>query len=394
MRWTDLVTLRKSSALGSFATDSFLPIRYGRTAGTCARMNAAGTRWLWADHAVDGVDEVRLSGEKITGWIFANEIDASGRAIAVITLTEKADAGAELFATGRGKPGLTNPADVACDALSLSASDMPKFRAECARRGYIAAGSITAPVTRQSLARSIAASFGAIFTPGLLIAFPDLSAPVAIEPGAIYTSGAPVGEIVASFDFADGEPRQTVTLRTRVGDAEAVSLEWVQSQRVAEAIGKLIAIERSGQLWAFEFLRRSTARLSAGAAVSFTLAPFGAKSALVTESAFDFDQTSGTAEFRMTGATTATLVHQSARFDPDAGGSVTITRVGDEVQLVVLDEDTGAPLSNAKCTLDARMTRYTDAGGRVTFPAYAVDDGLPHSVLVEQSGRPSFTISL
>jgi len=394
MRWTDPIILRKSSALGSFSDDAYLPIRYGRTAGKCARMNAAGTRWLWADHAVDGVDAVKLNGLKITGWVFANETDTSGRAIAVITLTEAADAGAELFASGRGKPGLSNPADVACDALGLDAGQMPKFRAECARRGYVAAGSITQPVTRQALARSIAASFGAIFTPGLLIAFPDLSAPVAVDIGAIQTVGAPVGEIVASFDYADSSARQTVTLRARAGDAEDVALEWVQSQRVAIAVATALAIERSGQLWAFDFTRRSTSRLNAGAAVSFELAPFGSKSALVTESAFDFTQTTGTAEFRTSAATSAALVHQSAKFDAEASSGVTITRVGDAVELLVLDQDTGAPLGNAKCTLDARMTRYTDAGGKVTFPASAVDDGLPHSVLVEQAGRPSFTIAM
>lgn len=87
-------------------------------------------------------------------------------------------------------------------------------------------------------------------------------------------------------------------------------------------------------------------------------------------------------------------MHQSARFDPDAGGSVTISRVGDNVELLVLDQDTGAVLSNAKCTLDARMTRYTDAGGIVLFPASAVDDGLPYTVRIEKPGMASFDISV
>ncbi len=392
MPWSDPIQLRKSSALGSFATDAYLPIRYGRTAGQCARMNARGTRWLWADHAVDGVDSVRLDGLKITGWVWANEIDASGRAIAVITLTEAADASATLFAIGRGK-SMANPADVACDALGLSASAMPEFRAACTVAGYIAGGSITEPVTRQTLARSIAASFGATFTPQRLIFFPALTDALQIDVAAIQTSGKPAGEILALFDYADGEHQQSVTLRARAGEQQEVTLAWVQSQRVAIAAATALAIERSGQLWSFDFAKKSSERISAGAAVKFTLHPFGARSAIVTQSAYDFGVTTGTAEFRMPGATTATLVHQSARFSADSASTATITRVGDSVELLVLD-DTDVPLSNAKCTLDARMTRYTDAGGKVLFPAFAVDDGLPHSVLVEQTGRPSFTISL
>lgn len=393
MKWTDQITLRKSSALGSFSADSYLPIRYGRTAGKCARMNSRGTRWLWADHAVDGVDEVRLDGLKVTGWGFANEIDASGRAIAVITLLEPSSAESELFASGRGKPGLTNPADIACDALGLSASDMPKFRAECATRGYVGAGSITEPVTRQSLARSIASSFGAVFTPSALLTFPAITNAVAVECGSIETDGLPPGEILASFDFADGEPRQTVTLRTRAGDAEEVSLEWVQSQRVAIAIATAIAIERSGQLWRFDFTRKSTQRINAADAVKFNLAPFGPTSALVTESTFDLVGTTGSAQFRTDRATSAALVHQSARFSAEAESAASVTRIGDEVEINVVDEN-GKAISNAKCTLDSRMTRYADAGGRVRFPASAVDDGLPHTIKIESEGRETFELTL
>jgi hypothetical protein len=87
-------------------------------------------------------------------------------------------------------------------------------------------------------------------------------------------------------------------------------------------------------------------------------------------------------------------VAQSSKFDPDAGSSATITRTGDELQITVLDPDNDAPLSNAKCTLDGAMTRYTDAGGRVTFPAYAVDDGRQHTIRVEADGRAPFDVSL
>lgn len=390
MPWSDTIPLRKSSALGSFGADVYLPSRYGVTAGLCVRLNAAGTRWLWADHACQAVDSVRLDGLRITGWVWANEIDASGRAICVVTLTEKPKGDASVFATGRGKIGLSNPADVARDALGITEL-MPEFRSECARRDYIAGGSIAEPVTYQSLARSIAASFGAKFTPAKLIFYPDASTPIAADIGAVQSVDKPAGAITANFDFADGSARQTVTMRTGPGDQEYADLTWVSSQRVAIAVCGALSIERSAQKWTFDFTAKNK-RVKAGDAVSIAVHPFNA-TATVTAATWLSDST-GTAELTTNAATVATLVHQSAKFDPDAGGDVTIERIGNNVRLLVKDQDTGAPLSNAKCTLDERMTRYTDAAGAVTFPASALAEGVPHSVLVEQDGRPAFIISL
>ena len=280
---------------------------------------------------------------------------------------------------------------IARDALGVS---MAKFATDCARLGYIGGGSITEPITRQSLARQIADSFGAVFTPtsGIVFADPDYS-PVTVEPGPIRSQGKPAGEVVASFDYADGQPQQTVTLRARAGDSEQVSLPWVQSQRVAVMVAKSLAIERSGQLWQFEFTKK-TNRLSAASSVAFSLAPFGARTGIVTASTYNFSDTTGAAQFRTNAATTAELVHQSRRFGADSASSTTIERVGDEVNLYVRDPDNDLPLSNAKCTLDGRMTRYTDAAGLVTFPASAVDDGLPHRVKIEAEGRQAFEIAV
>lgn len=388
LSWNDQIQLRTASALGSFSSNDYLPIRYGRTSGRCVRINARGTRYLWADHAVEVITEVRLDGSKITGWVWANEIDATGRAIAVVTLTEAADG--EVFAVGRGKAA-TNPADIACDALDLDPFAMQEFRATCDVRDYVAGGSIIEPVSRQSVARAIASSFGAYFTPGKLIFFPGASS-VAADIGPIQTEGKPYGAVTAAFDLADGSPQQTVTLRAADGETEQVTLEWVQSQRVAISVAKTLAMRSSGQLWVCQWLRKGS-RVSAGDNITVNVAPFSAV-AMVTQSAYDLTTSSGAAQFREGSATTATLEHQSARFANDAASAATVTRVGDEVEIIVVDQENGLPLPNAKCTLDGWMIRYTDAGGVVRFPASAVDDGRDHRVFVESNGRPDFEITL
>jgi hypothetical protein len=86
-RYTGLAPLRTTAALGDFAETRTLPQVYGRVTLEPVPMNTSGTAWVLADHAVQGVDSVSVSGAPFGAWSFANERDPVGRPIAVLRTT-------------------------------------------------------------------------------------------------------------------------------------------------------------------------------------------------------------------------------------------------------------------------------------------------------------------
>ena len=81
-----------------------------------------------------------------------------------------------------------------------------------------------------------------------------------------------------------------------------------------------------------------------------------------------------------------TIIQQSEAFDPETYAGVSVDTVGDN-RVLTLDNTDGSPIVGAAVTLDNAITRYTDASGRVSFPASSMPVGQHTLSIVTTDGR-------
>lgn len=393
--------LRDTSAWGGYREAVPIPHRYGQASGVLLQYNASRTEFAWAGHAVLSIDEVLVDGLPVGDWQWRNAVDAQGLPVAIVQFGQPQDEGAQLLARGRGKRHprtgelMTSPADVVADVLALAGQpvtdgEMADFRRACSAEGLDVGGSIDQADSAQSIVRAICESIGAIFcadTPGRCRIWPSAAAPApraTVRSGELQatTSAADLAnDLTISYAHEDGTPRATVRLEAPDSIATysrrpaTLEARWVTSARVAAAVGQRLLQHRARPTWQMTVELARTVRVGESIAIAHPAAPIGGIFVVLSREV-DLDSGRVTASFvaPVGDMPAVRLVAQSAAFDTVQYDGVTVETRGTE-RVLTLREENRAPIVGAEVTLDGTLRRYTDAGGRVSFPVAAMPPG-------------------
>jgi len=414
--WTDDLPLRTNADLGIFRDVVPLPWRYGRNvAGKCVRLGATGKRWLWADHASSRIASVAVDALPYDGWQWRNETDADGNAITVIETVDALEEGADVVATGDGAMDalsgslMTNPADIVGDicrrgGITIDRGDLAGFRVECHARLLEISGSITGGSLQSALV-GIADSIYAVFSrslPGLMRLRPRSSPTVTIRAADTPVGSASRDGIATRlrirYALEDGKPRASMELRAAAVEAlrgqvvAEVTLPWVTDARVADDVGGRILGDRARPRYTVRAARQQR-RIVPGEVVTASVPALDLSGpALVTASAIADRGSTPTLELASGAAPAIDIVSSSIAYTPEQYTGATVTTQGND-RVIVITDNTGAPLAGAACLLDGATTRFTDGAGKVAFPLSLMPPG-PHTIYVTASGFDPFTLTV
>lgn len=402
--------LRTTAVWPGFREPVAIPHRYGQTGGRLLQYSQDRRVFVWADHAVAGVDAVLIGGQAVGNWQHRNGTDATGRAVAFVEFTQPVEEGADLVARGRGKLGagglMVNPADVLADILTSIAGrpaiDLSDFRGACAAAGLEVGGSLERPETLRAVVRSLCASIGAVFSDGRAFLWPD-DAPTGgwrigaeVEIDAALQQDTLANDLTLRFAAEDGQPRASVRVeapdsvaaygrRERLEDAP-----WLASPRVAIAVATRALQQRARPAWSVGTgpIER-VLRIGDVVALDHPTLPVQA-SAVVLGRELDAQDGSTRVRFELPvgDAPAVRLVSQSAALDVQQYDGVAIETVGSE-RVLTLREADGRPIVGAACRLNDNITRTTDGAGRVSFPASAMPPGV-HVIQVRTADGREF----
>lgn len=405
--FTDPLPLRTTAAWAGFRAVRVIPHRYGETAGELIQYDQARQLFVWSDHAVQAIDSVTVDDQNATGWRWYNGADSTGKPVGFVEFSQPVDAGATPRAAGRGKLHrttgrlITNPALVLADVLITIAgmpyadADLDDFRAECERLGIVAAGSISEAGTVQTTLAGICAGVGAAFgvtAPGLARVFPGgaldsyVAATIAppIEVNTVCALESLATELAIDYAYADGQPTASITIDAP--DAVAtygrrplrIGARWVGNVRVAYQLAERILQWRARPRWTLS-ATSIRARIKPGQtiAVAHPHAPFAGQ-AIVQSATYDAptERSAVDATYAVGALPRVRLIQNSAQHAADQYAGATIQTQGSE-RVITITDQAGKPLANAKVVLDGTTTRYSDAGGRVSFPVDLMPRG-PH----------------
>jgi hypothetical protein len=400
--------LRTTAVWAGFREPVPIPHRYGVTGGRLLQYSQDRRVFVWADHPVAGVDVVLIGGQTVGNWQHRNGTDSTGRAVAFVEFDQPVEEGADLIARGRGKLGagglMTNPADVLADILTSIAGrpaiDLSDFRGACAAAGIEIGGSLERAEVLRAVVRGLCASIGAVFSDGRAFLWPA-GAPTGgwriggdIELDASMQLDALANDLTLRFAIEDGGPRASVRLeapdsvaaygrRERVEDAP-----WLVSPRVAIAVATRRLQQSARPSWSVGTgsIER-VLRIGDIVALDHPQLPVQA-SAVVLGRELDTEDGSTAVRFVVpVGDVPAVrLVSQSAALDVQQYESVTVETIGSE-RVLTLRETDGRPFVGASARLNDAITRFTDGGGRVSFPASAMPPGVHVIVITTADGR-------
>lgn len=270
MKYTDPVPLRKSTAWGTYQSDDYLPLVYGRVRATPLRYRADEYRLLLADHAIQGVDAVTLRGAAYSAWTLSQETDATGHPVAVLNVQHRADPG-DWAVTLRGKQHpdtgilLDRPDQILADLLGricgisqVNAERLDDLRTLGDLIGPVG-GVISEPTSLQSTVDEICAGCGLAWGPtvsGLALLWPP-TVP-ALEPAyriedtltpslSAATDEADLATLLRldyARDWSTGDCSASLVAEAtdamaRLGMIEArLQATWLQSHGAAEALSR------------------------------------------------------------------------------------------------------------------------------------------------------------
>lgn len=413
------IPLRSSSVWAGYREAVPIPHRYGSASGSLIQYNAERTQFVWADHAVQSVDEVLVGGQVVGDWVFRNTVDSTGHTVAMVEFGQPQDEGVTLLARGRGKMhptdgrAMLNPADVVWDVLAnlagrdVTTAQLSEFRRDCEREGLEVGGSIDSGDSVQSIVRAICESVGAVYCadmPGLCKLWPGTTPP----PRATITEGtltAKAGlddittELIIQFAHEGNQPRGSVRMDApdavaRLGlRSDTLQAKWLASARVAVSVGKRLLQQRARKQYEIRFQSSRSLSVGDGIALNHPNSPAnGTHMVLARETNLDTGASVATVRAPVGDAPVVRLVNQSGAFDPAQYANATVANAGSDRILTLVEQD-GRPIANAAVQLDGGITRYTDSAGRVSFPVSAMPAG-EHTLSILTTDNRTLTMTV
>lgn len=411
--------LRTSAVWGAFGEVQVIPHRYGRVRGPALRYDNSARRYVWADHASNGIIEVYVDGQRSSGWAWRNMQDVTGHAVTMIELTMPTTGIVE--SVGFGKVDsvsgslLTNPGQIIADVMTSiagrSAPDTTWLTYEAAKLGIVCAGQIDEAQTIQSAIGAICESVGATFSP-------RARSFARVYPGGLYEGGSASAEsgwtidlahvdsaatsiagivnaVTIRFDYRGREASRTIELDcpdsiTRYGRRErTIEARWIADAHVAYAVAERLLTWRAEPGWQFKAsdISHDIRALSVVHWDGITALP-EPESAIVVASLYDPMARKSEIEFeRLTQAGAAIrLVRQSSTIEDQQVTHAAIQTAGDQRRIKLTNPD-GSPLAAATVLLDGTITRTSDEGGYVSFPINVTPPGIHTLKITDTAGN-------
>jgi len=403
---SEALPLRTTAVWGEYREAKAIPHRYGECGGAMLQYDRQRTQFVWADHAVQSVDEVLVGGQPAGNWVWRNTTDSTGQPIALVEFDQPVDEGVDLLARGRGKLHPTrgtlieSPADVLWDMLTniagrgLAESQFAEFRAECEQAGIIVGGSLqdSAQAARGAavdLCRSIGARFApdarriAFLWPGGAAATASLAT---IEPPHVLEARQQhadiVTELTVRYRFEEGEPREALAVEApgvvaRYGRRPAEHVApWISSARVALSVATRLLQHQARPVWsvAINGIEREL-RIGDKVTLDHPVLPLGGEHRVIgREYDAELKRTAVSIAVPVGDTPAVSLVRQSTRLTPERYAGVSVDTRGTQRLLTVYASD-GSPAAGAAVVLDGAVTRIADGAGRVEFPAAVMPVG-------------------
>lgn len=412
---SDALPIRSVAALPAWRAEAggrYLPWVYGRATLSPVPIDAAGLEWLVADHPVVAIERVIVGGVETQGWQLVQRLDGTGRAVAVLRLTQAPPSGHAPAVTviGRRHPVsgivLEHPADIAADLLrqcgwSTAADAFQGLRD--AWPGLALGLVIDNPIRLREALGGVMEPLGAWWRtdppragrrlPGAPVV--EIDAALADHIGARAESAqlATVAHVRYAHDWATGAARGAMTLVApeavrQFGELETtIDLPAVRTARDALAVGSVRLARLARPLWQIDATVPARVVVSAGDTVQLAHPRVPAGAALVLATSFG-DSRSITAELSVGEVPRIELARRAQALDADTADNR--VRYRDGVATFRVTDDYGAPLAGATVTLDGQQTRETDRGGQVQFKTAQG----PHTLTVFAHGFAPFVLEV
>lgn len=391
---TDPIPLRRSTDLPTYRGARVLPWVYGRVPLAPVPLDDVGRDWLLADHPIVAVDWVSVDGDRSQGWNLIHRLDDTGRAVAILRLTQPVEPDADLYAqvVGARHPvtgaALEHPADIAEDILTRCGWTVPADAFRTLRDDFpgLPLGLvIDQTATLRATLSTVIEPLGAVWTArpwyasravaNTAHAVANLVTVETIEASSARAELATLARVTFARDWSTGQPRQSMTLRApeaveRYGEIWVdLDLPAIRTARDALAIGSARLAELARPRWAITATadaRVLTVAPGQGLAIEHPWMPPGI--ALVT--GVDRDRQRGMLSVSATmpagPAPRIDLVRRGAALDAAASEPLSVTW-RDGVATFTITDQAGNPMAGAAVTLDGAVTRNTDRAGRVQF---------------------------
>lgn len=407
--------------LGDFADDRVLPHRYGDLRDTrFALVKLSDVLWFAADHAMT-ITDVQIDDVSIVAWEQVNQGDADGNVWTAVLLGAPAPPNSSITASGLGKLDATsgalieNPADVMRDVLVLAgrSETFPMLRAECAREGYTAAGTLDLLKSIRAWLDEIAYSFGAIWTPTAGRLFPttlhrgpvltyDQANAENFDVNATLEDSCDLLRVSYNFNLSTDRAQKYVQLSARPyrygGVPVEVALKWTRKPSDAETIGRRMLQRMGGRLYTVKLTtsdtstrpgewRRFDGHLEWPTDDADPVGMVLAVSVTPNQHAAQVEL-----EVILDPPTVAVTAHSIA-IPPGVGAAVDVSIVGNEATFGVTDQN-GSPIIDARVSLDGGAPKKTNAQGKVTFTIVPATPARRHELAVEAPGFTPFILDV
>lgn len=396
---SDTVPLRDTSAWPGFDAIEIIPRVYGRATVKPLRYNEAGTLYVVADHAIAGVDAVRVGGQAIAGWKAYNGADQTGHGVAFLRLSAPLQSGDEIAADVRGLDG--NPAAIVADLYPRAA--LPEFAIYCRNHRLELGGVLAEKMTVRAALSFALEQVGAAWSaglPGFALPFPPpADGPLAATLGPLDVSNWTVEcalenlftrvTVPFDYDYAAGKARQSITLVAKSakilhGERTAeLALPWVKSSRQAIATATAWLQWRARPKWVLTgsiSVQHRSLQPGSLISVSHPRLPVSGEYVLTNvDPGYGSGAVSITAEALPGLIPIVSIETVGKRFDPPSDG-LNITYENGVATLVIVDPN-GSPVRDAAVVFDGKNGK-TDITGTVSFKA---DPGV-HAVVINAAG--------
>lgn len=392
---SDDLPLRLTTAWGNYETTSAIPLVYGQCVLSPVQYSQDRTLWCMADHAITSVERVRRDGQDSFAYAWRNEVDTTGKTVAVLELSDALADGERIEVKLTGKP-LTNPADIMADLLNGvtgwgGSAKLSRFKSECQRLGIAIGGAFTEIISIRSAIKEICTSIGASWSGGvrdLALFFPSPTevTPVAtltdadlVEPSAdtrhddLFT----VLEVQYNHDYSANKSLRSLTVECKnaislYGENQStLSAKWLRSAKDAQSLAERLLTRLAQPQWTIQTginWRFRSLKVGDYVQINSVLIPSGIGIIASIESDYDSASISATIKLNSERALQVSARRLSESWEPVQLQRFPIDYANGVLTLTVLD-DYGEPMAMAEVTLDGVQTAMTNAQGKVQFSA-------------------------
>jgi hypothetical protein len=414
--------LRDTTEWADYRESLPIPIRVGVCGGEALQYDASRRRFVWNGVPSAAIDVVSVGGQRVTRPEVRNAPDSSGKPVTFLEFSEPVPEGKIVTARGRGAIHpiggglLENPADVLWFLLSyLGGMDLPVGRLAAFRQQALdlpVGGSVESAQSLYAVARSICDSIGAICSPdmrGFAQLWPEFDGPaVATVVGDDVTVDSKaehntiITDLTILYAWEAGQPRGAVQYRTKrtppTGQRkQTIDAPWIANKRVASLVCQRLLRARARVQYSIGVQGfRDDLRIGQAVELDHPQIPVTGTHPIL-ERTLDIDEQGPVTSFSLRApvgpAPTLVLVRNTNSSDPLPKIELNIDELDDEFEVEIVDDETGAIVPSAVCTLDGVVTRRADSAGVVRFPSRYATRG-EHTISVVAEGLDPWTITL